>query len=185
MMRLFAALPLGGAAAREVGSALAEWSAAGWPVRWVRPEGLHATVKFFGAVAPDRVESVAEMLAAAARGTGPLTLAATEYGAFPSLERARVVWAGYQPEPALELLVHRVEQGAESLGFPVEGRAFRPHVTVGRLKDGARLPAAAVHGLEARALTAPLEATALVLYQSVTGPGGVRYDVVQTFDLGH
>lgn len=184
MMRLFAALPLGGAAADEVGAALAEWRATGWPVRWVRPGGLHVTVKFFGAVPADQLEGVAGMLAAAVRGTGPITLAASEYGAFPTLARARVLWAGYQPEPALELLVHRVERGAAVLGFAVEGRPFRPHATLGRLRDGARLPPEAVSALEGRALAAPLEARELVLYQSVTGPGGARYDVIRTFDLG-
>jgi 2'-5' RNA ligase len=49
-----------------------------------------------------------------------------------------VVWAGVAPDPGLELLQHRVEQAFGPLGFPTEGKPFRPHLTLGRAARDAR-----------------------------------------------
>jgi len=49
-----------------------------------------------------------------------------------------VLWAGVTPEPGLELLQHSVEQAFAPLGFPPEGRPFRPHVTLGRSTRNAK-----------------------------------------------
>jgi 2'-5' RNA ligase len=38
------------------------------------------------------------------------------------------------PEPKLELLHHDVESTCETLGIPVDGKPFRPHLTLARVK---------------------------------------------------
>lgn len=183
-MRLFLALPIPGLAGAELERVLEQLRRAGWPVRWVAAEGLHLTLKFFGETAPERVGEVVAMLDGAVARTPAIACAPRELGAFPTLERARVLWAGYEAEPALELLVHRVEQGAEALGFAVEGRPFRPHVTLGRVREGQRLPATAAEVLEAMPLREGFVAERAVLYQSFTGAGGSRYVALETFSLG-
>ncbi len=183
-MRLFAALPVGGEAAAELERLLEEFRRLEWPVRWVRNNGLHLTVKFLGEVGVDRVNRVRETLAAAASGTPALPFAPGELGAFPNLTRPKVLWAGYESETALELLVHRVEQGTEALGFPVEGRPFRPHVTLGRLREGATLPPNAAARVEQQALRASFVAERLVLFESKAAPDGPVYSVVDSYPLG-
>ena len=183
-MRLFAALPVSGAAREELAGVIERLSREAWPVRWARPEGLHLTVKFLGEVPPEREPSIAQALAGAVTGMTPLPLAAREFGGFPTLERARVLWCGYDAEPALELLVDRVERAFEALGFAVEGRPFRAHVTLGRVREGGRLPAAGVTELDALRPTADFTAEALVLYQSVSAPGGPRYTPRLTLPFG-
>jgi 2'-5' RNA ligase len=56
-------------------------------------------------------------------------------GAFPNFRRARVVWIGVGQDPRLELLHHDVEVACEGLGFEVEGRPFRPHLTLARVRQ--------------------------------------------------
>ena len=56
-------------------------------------------------------------------------------GAFPSFRRPNVVWMGVEPEPKLELLHHDVEVVCSGLGFEVEGRPFRPHLTLARVRQ--------------------------------------------------
>jgi len=182
-MRLFAALPVGGDARAELERILAAFRRTDWPVKWVREGGLHVTLKFFGEVAPERLAPIRDALAAAERGTPALPFTPTELGAFPSLQRARVLWAGYQTEPALELLVHRVEQATEPLGFPGEGRPFRAHVTLGRVREGSRLPREGMGALEGAVLKAGFTADRLVLYQSRPGPAGTTYDELDSFPL--
>ncbi len=183
-MRLFAGIPVTGAAAIELARVLARLQQTGWPVKWVRPEGLHLTVKFLGEVAEDRLSAVADTLAPAAAGTGILTFGCTGLGAFPSFARPNVLWAGLAAETALELLVDRVERGCADLGFPLEGHPHRPHVTLGRVRRGERLPSSAAALLEAEQVVGNFTAERLVLYRSHPGAGGSRFESLFTFPLG-
>ena len=107
------------------------------PVKWVRPENIHLSLKFLGDVEDTRGD---ELRAALHRAVGadarpeprPLTLQITGFGVFPDYHRPHVLWAGVTPEPGLELLQHGVEQAFSPLGFPTEARAFRPHITLAR-----------------------------------------------------
>jgi 2'-5' RNA ligase len=111
------------------------------PVKWVRPENIHLSLKFLGDVDDTREPELTRALQQAAGTRGaerPLTVEVTGFGVFPDYHRPHVLWAGVTPEPALELLQHAVEQAFAPLGFPTEARAFRPHVTLGRATRDAR-----------------------------------------------
>jgi len=184
-MRLFAAIPVSGPARDSLVHRLSEWRATDWPVRWVHDDGLHLTLKFFGEVAPTQLPSVEAALRSAVAGVPALPIAITELGAFPTRGRARVVWVGAEGPPALELLQDGIERKTEALGFPLEGRPFRPHITVGRVRDGARLPSQALEALE-NDPSEPVSflADRLVLYESLLSPRGPRYEPRVIFDLG-
>ena len=85
--------------------------------------------------------------------------------------------------PALELLQDRLERRAESIGFPLEGNPFRPHVTLARVREGQRLPPGALESLEGQYDQVAFLASELVLYESVLGRGGPRYEPRLTLDL--
>lgn len=183
-MRLFVALPLEGEVESELRTRLALPERREWPVRWVRPEGLHLTLKFLGEVAPARVEAVTGVVTQAVGRMGRLSVSLTDFGAFPSFPKARVLWAGLESEPALELLVDRLERGFVALGFPLEGRPFRPHVTLGRVRDGSRLPLAAIRQLEEDRLAGHFVGNRVVLFESHPSPQGSTYTARASFALG-
>jgi RNA 2',3'-cyclic 3'-phosphodiesterase len=156
------------------------------PVKWVRPDGIHLTLKFLGDVEDEQEPELRAALAAAAgsgKGSEPrgVTVHIEGFGVFPDFHRPRVVWAGVAPDPALELLQHGVEQAFAPLGFPTEARTFRPHVTLGRAGRDARprdFP-----GLEADLARVAFAETVIVsdldLMQSTlqSGGGGPVYQV--------
>jgi len=184
-MRVFVAIPVAGLVEEALREVLGRYRSEDWPVKWARPDGLHLTVKFLGAVEPERLVEIEGALGGASVGTPALPFSLVELGAFPGFARARVIWAGLESGAALELLVDRVERACASLGFPLEGRPFRPHVTLGRVREGARLPASAIQALEHTAMpAASYVADRMVLYESKTGPGGSAYVVRATFPLG-
>lgn len=183
MIRLFAAIPVPSPALERVTALLDEFRERTWPVRWVPGTGVHLTLKFYGEVADERIDAIAESIAFAAAGTGPLSLQLGRLGAFPSWERARVVWLGVEAPPALELLQDRVERHAESLGFPVEGATYRPHVTLGRVREGERLTAGAIKALQDRALADAFTIDEVVLYQSKLDRQSPGYIPLRTFPL--
>jgi 2'-5' RNA ligase len=110
--------------------------------------------------------------AAAAGHARGVTVHIAGFGVFPDFRRPRIFWAGVEPDPALELLQHRVEQVFAPLGFPTEARPFRPHVALGR---------GDFTGLEGSLTNIAFDATALVpdldLMQSTLQSGGAVYEV--------
>ena len=57
---------------------------------------------------------------------------------FPSVRRARVIWAGLEDATGgLAGLAGSVGEALEPLGFAREMRAFQPHATIARLKQPA------------------------------------------------
>ena len=183
-MRLFIAVNLPDEVRRAIHAAAAPLRRAAVPVKWVEPDGLHLTLKFLGAVDPARLEPVVAALERACRGARAFPLPLGGFGAFPSAERARVIWVGCEAVPPLELLQHGVEREFATLDYPLEGRPFRPHLTLGRARPEAR---SGVRGLEA--VLAPLEfadeiaVRSVEVMESTLGPKGARYDVRHSVTL--
>ena len=106
-------------------------------VRWVRPEGIHLTLKFLGNVSNDAIPTIESVMRRATEGVCRFTVQVHGAGCFPSTRRPRVLWLGLQGE--LEPLLtaqSRLEDSLEALGVERENRPFRPHLTVGRVSGG-------------------------------------------------
>jgi len=108
----------------------------GADVGWVRPEGVHLTLKFLGNVEAGRIGELMASVSAAVSGTGPFELIVGGIGVFPNERSLRVVWLGLGGGmDALASLYEKVEAVCETLGFKRESRPFRPHLTLGRVKS--------------------------------------------------
>ena len=110
-MRLFVAVPLPAPALEEAARLLREMRALDWPVRWVRDDGLHISLKFFGEVTSDRVDPIEEMVQFATRGMRVMQLVPQGGGAFPSREHPRVLRLELLSGPDLELHQDRLKRG--------------------------------------------------------------------------
>jgi RNA 2',3'-cyclic 3'-phosphodiesterase len=184
-MRLFAAVPIQDPARGEILDLLGDLRRGDWPVRWVHDEGLHMTLKFFGEVGEERLEVIIEALRFAATGAGPQPLTLGELGAFPTRSRPRILWVGVHAQPSLELLQDRLERGCEAIGFPPEGTPFQPHVTLGRVREGQRIPTGGLDDHTGRCKPVSFIGQELVLYESVLTTSGPRYESRLTLELGH
>lgn len=104
-------------------------------IRWVRPENIHLTLKFLGNISEQDVEPITSVLKTIAGTMAPFRLREQGLGVFPGIARPRVVWVGVSGdvEPLKQCQI-RIEEGLEQLGFPREGRPFRAHLTLGRVK---------------------------------------------------
>jgi RNA 2',3'-cyclic 3'-phosphodiesterase len=139
--RVFAALELPPENQERLGGVLARLQAAAPAdtVRWVRPEAIHLTVKFYGDVDGEVLPAVEAALAEAARGAQPMRLRMQGLGVFPNARRPQVIWAGLEGElDALLRLQADLEARSAALGFAPEGRPFKPHLTLGRVTGSLR-----------------------------------------------
>jgi 2'-5' RNA ligase len=104
-------------------------------VRWVRPEGIHLTLKFLGDTPAARVEEIKRALAEAASEAEPFSFDVQGLDCFPNPRRPRVLWVGVkEPTGKLRALWRAVEARVAPLGWPTERRGFQPHLTLGRVQ---------------------------------------------------
>ncbi|HXG01903.1 MAG TPA: RNA 2',3'-cyclic phosphodiesterase [Candidatus Binatia bacterium] len=155
-------------------------------VAWVPPENLHLTLKFLGAVEEERVPLVGRALAAVAARMDAFDLAIAGLGAFPSVTRPRVLWAGISAgAEALACLAGEIEDALAALGFAREERPFAGHVTLGRVRVPRRDPV--LGEALAAGLRRPFGRTVvdrLTLIRSDLSPRGARYTPLDSWPLG-
>jgi RNA 2',3'-cyclic 3'-phosphodiesterase len=133
-LRLFLAINLPAELRREVHAATVPLRECAPDVGWVEEHRLHLTLKFLGEQPAERMAEIEAAVAHVAGQHRELLMSLGGISAFPNFRRARVVWMSVAQESRLELLHHDVEVACEQLGFEVEGRPFRPHVTLARVK---------------------------------------------------
>jgi 2'-5' RNA ligase len=176
-MRLFVAINLPEDLRSAVWEACHALRARSYPVRWVDAGAIHLTLKFLGDVEETREPVIVDAVRSAVQGTRPFPLSLDGFGAFPTPRRPRVVWVGCEAAPPLELLQDRVERNFAAVGFPVEGRAFHPHLTLGRARRDAR--PRDFTGIERELADLDFHGELVVssvdLMQSVLAPQGARY----------
>ena len=180
-MRLFLAVDVPETVALAVAVAIEPWRAAFPNVRWVPPANWHITLKFLGATSVDRAPWVEETVGAIASTHRRVAVDMGGLGAFPSVERARVLWAGVNdPEAGLGALVSDLETGLAPV-FRKEMRRFHPHLTVARSEPPVRLPAGFT---DTRLATEPFPVEQAVLYRSRIERGATTYEPLGSFPLG-
>ena len=153
-------------------------------VKWVEPENLHVTLKFIGNVPAHVVDKIRQIGEAAAAIACPVELVAEGFGAFPSLRRPRVLWVGLggDVEPLAVLAGELDRRLAEAGIAQPENRPFTAHITLGRMRRGARPPDLSEMASRLERVRLGLApCSEFVLMRSHLKPTGPVYEVVQTF----
>ncbi len=105
-------------------------------VRWVRPEGIHLTLKFLGSIEKGEVEKISRTLESIATAWRPFELNFHGLGCFPRFRSPRVIWVGLnQGVGSITSLQHAIEESLAKEGFAREDRSFTPHLTIGRVRS--------------------------------------------------
>jgi len=184
-VRLFVAIETSIEVRRALGKVQRSLAAFDDTVRWTAAEQLHMTLKFLGDVEDGRLPSVVEVCRKAASATQPFAMRFVGCGCFPPSGRVRIVWAGTQaPAGTLDRCQLAAEDAFAEMGFPPEGRAFAPHLTIGRVRedrtDGRLREAVAAAKLP------PVEQLVeeIVLMQSVLRAQGAEYVAAARIPLG-
>jgi 2'-5' RNA ligase len=156
--------------------------------QWVRPESLHLTLKFLGEIEEDSLPDVLVALRVAAKRRSGFSLGVRGIGVFPDARAPKVVWAGLVGDlDALTALALAVEEALIPAGIPPEGRPFKPHLTLARIKDGSREigKALAANGfLESRLDMGSMQVREIALMKSDVRPSGSVYTRLDVVPLG-
>lgn len=185
-MRLFLALELSDSVRSHLCGFAQRWFAertlAGAPVR---AENLHVTVKFLGDVPDGHIPALCDALKSVSK-TGVAQLFPDRLEFLPERGPIRIISAGLGGElDKVHLLYKSIEAACETIGFPREKRAYRPHVTLVRLRtflEPHYRASVVSHG--AGHFPGPLFSVGeFVLMQSQLHPKGARYIPLARFPL--
>lgn len=151
-------------------------------VKWVDPAQVHLTLHFFGSVEPDRIESLKIFFGNLARRFRPFEVYLKEIGAFPNLKQPRVIWTGLAGEiDVLKDLKEAVDLEVVRIGFPIEGREFAPHLTLGRVRERARIQLVIPDPLKNYVCETKYRIHEIILYQSRLTSKGAVYTAIGQF----
>lgn len=149
--------------------------------RWVEPENLHITLRFIGEVSEHDAEEVHHQLARVVAPAFDIEAAGLE--TFGQGRKAHALYLRIALTESLALLQGRVESAVVKAGQPREGRKFKPHITLARLKgpDELRLQSFIINNNLFRSDAFPVES--FVLYESRLGHSGATYSFLEEYPL--
>lgn len=146
-------------------------------VAWVAPPNFHLTLKFIGRIDAAVVDAVAASLTTAVAVLPAFEIVLSALGAFPSVSRPRVIWAGVDDgAAAARRVAGAVDSALTPFGVEPETRPLACHVTLGRR----RLPRRDAGLADALSTGAErgfgrVRVGAVALMQSELSPCGARY----------
>jgi 2'-5' RNA ligase len=179
-LRLFVAVEIPETVKDAIEEVFAPWRERFPEVRWAPRENWHVTLKFLGRTWPSLADWVPKQVEGAAGDVEPFRTRATGVGGFPSPAEARVLWAGLEDEDARMSGLAASIEGELLEQFPVEKRAFHPHLTVGRSDPPVKLPP---EFAETPLLTEDWEVDHVVLFRSHLRRPAPRYEPLARFPL--
>jgi 2'-5' RNA ligase len=186
IVRTFIAVEIPGEVKSRASQLIAQLRTGPAKVKWVAPRHMHWTLKFLGDVDLLETPKICEAVARAVEPLAPFDVEARGAGAFPDVLRPRTVWIGVGTGSEQMIELHdAIEYELAPLGYRPENRRFRPHLTIGRVRNSptgidelGRL--IEQHADFASGLSTVYE---VMIVSSELGPDGPTYEVLGHADL--
>jgi len=158
----------------------------GVDLQYVRPQGIHLTLKFLGNIQKESIPPIFEVMKRVCEGQRPLDVYLEGVGAFPSSRNPRVVWAGLEGDLVpLYTMQQQLEQGLIPLGFGPEKRRFQAHLTLGRMRKSTSPPNISASLDDLKLESKPhFTLDELILYRSELLSGGAVYEGMKSVRIG-
>jgi 2'-5' RNA ligase len=157
------------------------------PLRWVRTENIHLTLKFLGQVQAADIERIKPVLERQAAAFAPMDVSIDGFGTFPNPTKPLVLWIGLRAGEGLAKFQTAVEADLSQLGFAPEERGFTPHLTVARVRRDHRVGnlkrIAELMAATQPPFTAAAKLDSVTLYRSDLKPGGSVYNPLVRYSL--
>ena len=186
MIRSFLAIELPEIIRKRIEQVQGDLRASHADVRWVNPEKIHLTLKFFGNIEEARIEPIVKAVEGPVHNSKGFPLRVKGIGTFPHSKNPRVIWMGLIDERDILIpLQKQIETELERIGFEPEGRTFRPHLTLGRV-NSARGKEELIQRMEKyrEEEFGEFDVAKIILFKSDLKPTGPIYTSLREVKLG-
>jgi 2'-5' RNA ligase len=141
-IRAFIAIPLPTQVQTQLGEVSQTWQKElpERSVRWVKPHLMHISLRFLGDTDITTIPDLRATLNKVTAHRPVFTLQLAQTGCFPNKKRPRVIWVGLQGQlDAAQMLKQELDEVLIPFGWEREKRPFKPHLTIGRVKDSRKV----------------------------------------------
>lgn len=153
-------------------------------VSWVKPDNIHLTLEFLGDVPAAKLPKVIEAVRRVCDFCSRFEVEASGAGCFPSPRKPNVLWVGLVHLPdALLSLQRNLEVALEVEGFARETKPFKPHLTIGRIRQPRNAQIVASELLSLGFATERFPADEVIVMRSDLTPRGALYTPLATIPL--
>ncbi len=104
-------------------------------IKWTETENFHVTLVFLGDTEESKIKEINSMLRTTCEDFGKLEIFIKGSGVFKNFNDTRILWTGIEPSEKLNKLYDCIKTGLKDTGISLEERIFRPHITLGRIKN--------------------------------------------------
>jgi 2'-5' RNA ligase len=185
-MRTFIAIDLDEEIKKNISELLRKLDRGSKNIKWVKPQGMHLTLKFLGEVTKERICEVETVLKNIAKEYRPFPLDLMGTGVFPpGSQSPRILWLGVRQSDTLIEIQSSLENKLEKLHFPKEKRTYHPHLTLGRVKIPHHLESIlSILDQHRENEFGHMTVSRLTLFLSTLKPTGAEYTKLSEFPLG-
>jgi 2'-5' RNA ligase len=180
-MRTFLAIEIPGHIRRRIDKFIQEEAKIDLPVKWVKFENLHITLKFLGEIDERKKKEIMPIMKEISKDFTVFKLNLGGLGCFPNPKNPRILWIGVEEgSEKLCKIASQLEEKLAQFGFKKEKR-FHPHLTIGRIKKYCRIDDI----LQKNLVTEIFLVNSITLFKSTLTPKGPIYDELEKFVLSH
>lgn len=156
-------------------------------IRWARRDQFHFTLKFLGEQPAFRAQKAAELAFQVGSSFEPFFITLGGFGAFPNSERPNVLWMGMEEgADEMQMLSSSIDSGLRNLGFKLDNKPYKPHLTLARIKTYAQERSAAQILLRSNlSIQIRVKVSSFSLMQSTLLSSGSEYTEVEKFYLAN
>lgn len=185
-MRVFIGVKLDTVTKEKINNALKPFKKISTPIRWVKPENIHLTLKFIGGISGERNNELSSRLKHTRFQSGPIPISISGFGKFGQGNNLNIFWAGIDDSDPLKQVYHQIEHTLDEIGIEKETRKFKPHLTLGRNKKNFNFKSLLT--LIDQYLDLPIArftATGFQIFESTLTPGGPRHTILEEVDFSN
>ena len=103
-------------------------------VKWVPFQNYHLTLTFLGQTKEEQLDELREVIKETAAKLYPFSVNFKGLGTFGRPGNPKVLWMGGELSDAIGEVKTELDESLLALGFNLDGKPFRVHLTLGRIK---------------------------------------------------
>lgn len=183
-MRVFIGIKFDESTRADIEKFLKPFKKIGTPIKWVKPENVHLTLKFIGEVSPEKFAQIEDAITSSDFAVGAFDLKIVGCGKFGRGSELNIFWIGIDKNEKIENLYQKIEDALQKVGISREEREFKPHLTVGRNKKRFNFkPLFQMIGEKADLPLSQFQVKAFQIFKSELFPTGPVYTVLKEISL--
>ncbi len=182
-MRAFLAVDVDKKLVNEISEVQKKFTDANAQLKFVEPENLHFTFKFFGDISLEKSEEIIDVVQKKIDNYKPFQINIRGMGVFPHMGYIRVIWVGVEQAEAFSQMLKDFDETFIKMGFKKE-KSYDPHLTIVRVKGAQNKEAltSLIKELEEVEI-GEMMVEKLVLKESELTPAGPIYTNLKEFEL--